>query len=171
MIQGEDIYLRPLAKEDADILFDWENRPENLNVGLSQESITKSALQQYIQNEKDFYLDKQWRLMICSKNHVAIGTIDLFDYDADSKEAGIGILIAEESDRKNGFASQAIGMLTSYAFEILNLNKIFCHVQEDNHASHSLFQKQGFELETDLKDSDVGNENASKYVLKNNISE
>jgi diamine N-acetyltransferase len=171
MIQGEDIYLRPLKQDDVEILFDWENRQENLEVSPVHGSVSREDLSLYIENEKDLHLDKQWRLMICSKNHEALGTIDLFDYNPKTGEAGIGILVAEEKDRRKGVAGQAINMLTSYAFAMFNLKIIYCHVQEHNAASHGLFLKQGFELSEVVNSEQGGNEKTSKYVLKNNTQE
>ena len=52
-----------------------------------------------------------------------IGAVDLFEYDAIHRRAGIGIIIENEY-RKNGFALQAIEMICEYAFSHLNLYQV-----------------------------------------------
>ena len=72
--------------------------------------------------------------------------IDLFDFDANNKRAGIGILIGETSERKKGFASEALQLLIDYCFDTLNLHQVYCNVGIDNEASILLFQKHLFQI-------------------------
>ncbi|HNO71143.1 MAG TPA: GNAT family N-acetyltransferase, partial [Bacteroidia bacterium] len=83
--------------------------------------------------------------MIClNKNPTdCIGCIDLFNFDAEIKKAGIGILISEEF-RKNGFASEALKLLITHCFNKLYLRQLYCNIHADNIASLNLFKKNGF---------------------------
>ena len=74
----------------------------------------------------------------------SIGCIDLFDFDPHHLRAGIGILIAEKSDWRKGYASEAVELLIDYCFETLNLHQLYCNITIDNEASVLLFQKHGF---------------------------
>ena len=75
-----------------------------------------------------------------------IGTIDIFDFEPLHKRAGIGILIADEQNRKNGFASEALDILIHYCFNTLQMHQLYCNITSDNTESLNLFQKKGFSL-------------------------
>lgn len=75
-----------------------------------------------------------------------MGTIDLFDFDAFHGRAGIGILIAQETHRGQGFGAEALALLKQYAFDYLGLKQLYCNVLASNTQSISLFEKAGFEL-------------------------
>jgi diamine N-acetyltransferase len=129
------------------VLYNWENDEDNWAVSNTQTPFSRFVLEQYIASAHvDIYSTKQLRLMMCEPNKKAIGTIDLFDFDPNNMRAGVGILIADKSDRRKGFASEALTLLTNYCFEILNLHQIYCNITTDNETSILLFQKHGFQI-------------------------
>jgi diamine N-acetyltransferase len=79
----------------------------------------------------DIWTTKQLRLMIETLGGKTIGTIDLFDFDPKNQRVGIGILIAAQSDRQQGFASDAVQVLCNYCFDVLGLHQVYCHVTVD----------------------------------------
>ena len=85
--------------------------------------------------------------MICTvENDTPVGCIDLFDFDPLHQRAGVGVLIAKVENREKGYASEALHLLISHAFENMDLHQLFCNVGVDNEASITLFQRQGFEI-------------------------
>ena len=60
------------------------------------------------------------------KEGVAIGTIDLFDYEPMHARAGLGIWIVQESNRRQGYAKEALRLIIEYAFFKLQLNQLYC---------------------------------------------
>lgn len=147
LLTGDNIYLRALEPSDIDVLFKWENDTENWMVSNTQTPFSRFVLEQYITSaHQDIYTAKQLRLIICDKENRAVGSIDLFDFEPNHLRAGIGILIAEKGDRKQGFATQALELLINYCFETLNLRQVYCNITVENEKSILLFQKQGFEI-------------------------
>ncbi|MEZ4999417.1 MAG: GNAT family protein [Bacteroidales bacterium] len=68
--------------------------------------------------------------MICrATDGQPVGTIDLFEFDPHHLRAGIGILIAEQSDRRKGYASMALEALVDYCFSHLKLHQVYCTLQ------------------------------------------
>ena len=70
--------------------------------------------------------------------------IDLFDFDPYNRRAGIGILIHEEKERRQGYASEALKLILQYGFHTLDLHQLYCNVNPENTASMRLFLKHGF---------------------------
>jgi diamine N-acetyltransferase len=150
---GENILFRALEPTDVDVLYDWENDTENWLVSNTQSPFSRFVLEQYLASaHQDIYSVKQQRFMICSLNdNKPLGTIELFDFDPNHQRAGIGILIAEKSERKKGYASEALDILIQYGFEVLNLRQLYCNITVDNKPSIALFQKHKFEISGNKK--------------------
>jgi diamine N-acetyltransferase len=77
-------------------------------------------------------------------DNITIGTIDIFDFDAFHKRAGLGILVGNEAYRKKGYASMALKCLINYCFKTLQLHQLYCNILESNCESMDLFGKMGF---------------------------
>ncbi len=155
-LAGENIKLRAVEPSDLDVLYNWENDPENWIVSNTTVPFSKHLLQKYIEGtQTDIYEARQLRLMIDrleppAGEQATIGIIDLFDFDPLHRRAGVGILIARKEYRMKGIASEALSILIDYAFGSLQLHQLFCNVSEDNSASLKLFKKFDF-LKTGMK--------------------
>ena len=142
----KDIKLRAVEPEDLEYLYEWENDNKYWIISNPITPFSKYTLKRYIESShKNIYEAGQLRLMI---DHIAsgttIGTIDLFDFDPFHKRAGLGILIADESFRRRGYASMALKCLIEYCFSTLMLHQLYCSILENNPESIELFVKLGF---------------------------
>jgi diamine N-acetyltransferase len=81
-----------------------------------------------------------------AKDKTTIGTIDIFEFEPFHRRAGIGILIANESYRRKGYASDSLMCLVQYCFKTLQLHQLYCNILANNLESIELFQKHGFVL-------------------------
>ena len=146
MMEGAHLKLRAPEPEDLDLLMDWENNPAFWTISQTRVPFSRWAMKRYIENaHSDILSAQQMRLMmVCKQTFKAIGAIDLFEYDAINRRAGVGILIGKEADRGKGFGSDALAIVARYAKEILALHQLYAHVLEDNVASCNLFEKEGF---------------------------
>lgn len=155
MLEGEKIRLRALEPSDVDCLYKWENNPAIWSLSNTLVPFSRYILEKYIESTVgDIYEIKQLRLVIELKDEkkTAIGAIDLFDFDPYNLKAGIGILIAEETNRKKGYATEAIILLEEYSFKTLRLHQLYCNISANNTDSLLLFKKCGFEITGTKKD-------------------
>ena len=60
--------------------------------------------------------------------------------------AGVGILIAADEDKMQGYASESLSLLAEYASNSLDFWNLTANVLEDNVSSIMLFEKCGYEL-------------------------
>ncbi len=146
-LQNQYISLRAIEPGDIDVIYRWENDTENWKVSNTQVPFSRFVLEQYIATaHQDIYSVKQLRLIICNGENKSVGCIDLFDFDPNHLRSGIGILIADKSDRRKGYASEALELLIKYCFSTLNLHQLYSNITSDNEASVLLFQKHGFQI-------------------------
>jgi diamine N-acetyltransferase len=145
---GKILELRALEPEDLEILYKWENDTEIWDLSNRVTPLSKYILKKYLESaHQDIYETKQLRLVIqVGEDSRPIGAIDLFDFDPFHRRAGIGILIAEKSDRRRGYAREALELLIDYAYDTLDLHQLFCHVSHGNKPSQDLFMQAGFEI-------------------------
>jgi diamine N-acetyltransferase len=145
-MEYKNIRLRALEPEDLELLYTWENNETFWVYSNTVSPFSRFTLKRYIENShKNIYETGQLRLMI---DHIedkkSIGTIDLFEFDPFHKRAGIGILIADESYRRKGFAAMSLKCLIQYCFKTLQLHQLYCNILANNTVSIELFKKHGF---------------------------
>ena len=82
---------------------------------------------------------------------IHIGNIKL-TFNIEHKRAEIGLLIGDKSFWGNGYAAEAIDLVSNYTFKKYNIDKISASCYEENIASAKSFLKVGFNEEARLKD-------------------
>ena len=136
---------RALEPEDITLLYRWENDLDINEISLSKVPFSKYILEQYISHAKmEIQEAGQVRLISENSEDTAIGCVDLYDYNAVDRRAGIGILI-DKDFRGLGYGSIAIQLIKNYAFNVLGLHQLYCSVGASNTASLNLFVSVGFE--------------------------
>ncbi|MCX7986716.1 MAG: GNAT family N-acetyltransferase [Bacteroidales bacterium] len=149
VLKNEHILLRAPEPEDIDWLYKWENDPEVWISGTTLVPFSRYILSKYLENAHlDIFETHQMRLMIelNKRPGVPIGTIDLFDFDSYNNRAGVGILIADKTERRKGYATQSLQLLIDYCFKVLGLNQLYCNIDPQNEQSIKLFTHSGFEI-------------------------
>lgn len=169
IFQNDNIFLRAMEPSDIDLLYKWENQPDNWLVSNTFNPFSRYTLAQFIESAtKDIYETKQLRLMIIEKStDAAIGAIDLFDFDPFHLRAGVGILIGEQTARKKGYASESLEVLISYAGKILLLKQLYCNIGENNEDSLKLFIEKSFVITGQKRDwIKINNKFITEYFLQ-----
>lgn len=153
MLQGEKVRLRAVDAGDLEFIHACENDRTLWHLGATVQPFSREVVLEFIASAAhDIWTTKQLRLMIESLDGKTIGTIDLFDLDPKNQRVGVGILIAGEEHRRQGFAKDALTVLCAYCFDVLGLHQVYCHVAVDNTASIALFRSVGFEVCGTLRD-------------------
>jgi diamine N-acetyltransferase len=148
ILKGENVRLRAVEPGDVDFIYEMENDPAIWHAGNTVTPFSRFQIEQYaLTAQHNIYAEKQLRLMIelkeSSHKNKTIGAIDLYDFDTIHKRAGVGILIVHD-ERGKGYASESLGVLIRYAFEILMLHQLFCFISPENIQSLHLFKRHGF---------------------------
>ncbi len=149
MIRGTSIILRALEPQDVDLMMIYENDMEIWPVSGTLVPYSRYTIEQYYINAmQDIYSAKQLRLAIevIKEAHrgPTIGYVDLYEFDAQQRRAGVGILVADKKERRKGYATEALKLLTRYSFDTLNLHQLHCQIENSNKHSINLFKKAKF---------------------------
>lgn len=146
LLENLTISLRAPEPGDLDLLYLWENDTSIWSISGTLAPFSRNVLKQYLDHAgKDIYEAKQLRLIIqLRSNHRPVGAIDLFDFDPHHRRCGVGILVAEPSDRQKGYAREALDILMEYCDKFLHLHQLYCNIAAGNEASIALFKRAGF---------------------------
>src|SRR5262249_24118667 len=140
------IYLRPLEREDAPVLVPWFNDPEVNRTLLQYLPLNLRAEEQFI--EKLYQDDRQVVLGIVRRDDDRlIGSTGLHPIRPKERHTGFGIVIGDKESWNQGYGSEATALLVRYAFETLNLNRVWLHVFEENARAIRTYEKAGFRRE------------------------
>lgn len=153
MLANKHITLRAVEPEDLEFLYKIENESSLWLYSARKEPYSRFAIRQYINNYDQSVFERgQLRFMIVlNDENVTIGTIDIFDFDYNNRKAEIGIFI-DLQYRHNGYAAQAIELLSSYSKDFLNLHQLYSYVESQNKASRQTMLKCGFTHMATLKE-------------------
>jgi diamine N-acetyltransferase len=123
------LYLRIPRSEDVDFMLRLENDPDIWKVSQTEDPFTYNEIADFINDSKhNLFLEFQLRnIIVLKEGDVAVGTLDLFDYNAKERSAGIGITICKEHRNKR-IGSQALSlfvkMLESKNFMSIHISMV-----------------------------------------------
>ncbi len=147
LFEGKLCRLRAVEPSDVDVMYVWENDAAMWRVSSLTAPCSHRALAELVDSMRyDIYAARQLRLIIEKLDSgKAVGAVDLYDFDPQNLNVGIGILVYPDQERGRGYATEALQMAERYAREVLHLHQLWCCVGVENRASVSLFEGAGFE--------------------------
>jgi len=82
---------------------------------------------------------------ICdAKSDEHIGNIAIGNVDHVSRNGMLSLFLAESSQRGKGFGEEATRLILDFAFDRLNLHKVYLQASHTSSAAIALYQKVGF---------------------------
>ena len=177
MIPGKNINLRALEPTDIELMYQWENDQNVWPVSGTLVPFSRYTMEQFVKMaNQDIYTNKQLRLAIDIKSaenvfSKTVGYIDLFDFEPAHRRAGVGILIGDLEARRKGAALESLNLLCGYAFNILHLHQLYCHIHVNNEASIRLFSNAGYQCTGEFKDWTLNNGSWTNVYFMQKLSD
>lgn len=81
-----------------------------------------------------------------------IGNVWLWDIDRRNRKAELRVVVGDRTVRGKGLGAEAIDRLCRYAFDQLDLHRVYAYVLDINPSARSAFERAGFTLEGTLRD-------------------
>jgi RimJ/RimL family protein N-acetyltransferase len=152
MLTGEKVSLRAMDKRDYPALFRFRNDIELLVLGDDDPPIpgTFEAFESFM----DEFTKKKGdeAMFIIEADEKTIGSVGLFHFDTTSKTCELGISIGDHDYLGKGYGSDAVRVITEYAFRYRNLHKVFLHVTANNERAYRSYLRCGFIEEGRLRE-------------------
>ncbi len=147
-IIGKKIYLRPLGADDLEKGYlGWINDPE-VNKFLMAGSMPTSmqGLREYYEKVIRSKTDVMFAIVI-KKTDKYIGNIKIGDINWIDRRAHCGRLIGDKKSWGKGYGTEALMLVMDYAFNTLNLNRLYNTIIADNIAAIRSCEKLGMKKE------------------------
>lgn len=152
MIRGSRIYFRPVELTDLNETYlGWMNDRDVVQYLEIKRPQTLKDLEQYYYNHA-MQDDEFWFAIIKIGMDEHIGNIKLGPINWIHRRADLSLFIGRKDLWKKGYGTEAINLITKYAFETLGLHKIEAGVYRQNHGSLRAFGNAGYKGEAILKD-------------------
>lgn len=162
----DNILIRDFTLDDVAKKVDWINNSENnkylhYNIPLN----VKDTTHWFLNKDNTTRVD-----CIIEYDGHPVGVIGLLQIDNVNKKAEFYITLGATEFKRKGIATIASKLILEYAFQELNLHKVYLNVDEKNEIACKLYEKVGFKCEgVFIDDMFFKNEwiNRRRYALLN----
>jgi RimJ/RimL family protein N-acetyltransferase len=151
MIAGEHVILRAFEREDAERCYRWMNDPNIVRTLKSRYPMAFSNEMEWLDRAMTAHADERHFAIERKDDRAHIGNASIHDIDWVSRSAAFGLFIGEPSAWNRGFGSDAIGTLTRFAFDEMNLRKLRINVFDYNDRAKHVLESRGFVQEGRLR--------------------
>ncbi len=149
--KGLGIYLRPMTREDTDLIVSWRNLDSVRKKFIYQAPFTREGHENWIRTMVE--TGKVVQMIIClEETGRAVGSVYIRDIDRRHLKAEYGIFIGVEECRGLGIGTMAARLMIRYSFEELGLHRLYLRVYADNQQAIRSYEKAGFVREAYLKE-------------------
>lgn len=143
---SNEIFLRPLCEEDANVSWRWRHNPEIWKWTSFNPAVYDVTPEKELAWAKSCIADPSRRtLTICLRdNSTPIGIVSIKSIDFDKRTAGINVFLGDTAWFGKGYGYEALRLGCEYARRELNLLSLTANVADENKASVAVFKKAGF---------------------------
>lgn len=144
--ETDRILLRPIRDGDTDPIVQWRNAPHVMQHFIERVPLTPEIHRQWLKTRVQRGEVAQFIIHEKVGNR-DIGSVYLRDINQQHRHAEFGIFIGEPSAIGQGYGPEACCLICRYAFEALDLRRVYLRVLADNAAAKRTYEKCGFRQE------------------------
>ena len=130
----------------------WHNDSELYRTLIGHHRYVDEATERAWLQKRIKARDGSLSLAICLiEGEQHIGNIYLNELDRVVRMAELGIFIGEPTERGKRYGTEAVSLLVTHAFAVMDLQRVYLRVLADNEAAIRAYQSCGFEVEGRLR--------------------
>ncbi|MDI9420560.1 MAG: GNAT family N-acetyltransferase [Firmicutes bacterium] len=146
-LHGSKVTLRPIEKADYDRIISWSQDMELMHYSDSSYPANREECESWVASARSNHYKLRFGIALGTK---LIGDIELDQITWRRGDAELRIRIGERKLWDLGYGTDAVTALLDYAFNNLNLNRIYLKVYTDNLRAIKCYHKAGFKKEGKL---------------------
>jgi len=165
MLNSNNIYIRLMEEKDIPFKVKWINDPVIRHTLNFEYPVSEVSTRKWLNNVASNPTRKDF--IVCNiENHEPIGYCGFLGIDQKNSKAESYMGIGDKGSQGRGLGLEIRKTLLDYAFQELNLNKIYAYVWEENEPMIHLNKKVGFQIEGLLrKDIMSHGELRNRYIM------
>ena len=146
MLKGQNVVLTEVRPGDQETLYRWINDAETVSWNAPYAPVPWKNHTAWFDGlgmnpSRIFFVVRE------SVDGPAIGTIQLIDIHRVHRTSELTIRIGSEEHRGRGIGTEALALVVKFAFDDLNLQRVWLRVFLTNHRAIKAYEKAGFEME------------------------
>jgi RimJ/RimL family protein N-acetyltransferase len=146
LLEGKNVNLRIVEKEDLPLAAEWTNSPDFLGEYNPLRQVSKADIQKMYDNPSAqggyFFIEK--------KDGTKIGYVQHFPAAGNLAEIGYALTLNE---RRKGYCTEAVNIMIDYLFLSKNMMRVQAHTDVRNVGSQKVLEKTGFKKEGVIRKS------------------
>lgn len=152
-IFGNRIVLREYRSEDLSAIRAWVNDPETTRYlgNTYRKPETWEQTERKLEMRLNGDAGGEGFVIADKETMKYLGQCDLMMIDMPARRAELAIVLAPEG-RGKGLGLEAVRLLTGYAFQTLNLNRVWLKCAMENTAALKCYERAGFRVEGVLRE-------------------
>ncbi|MGB2694811.1 MAG: GNAT family protein [Dehalococcoidia bacterium] len=147
MLEGKLVKLRARELADVDRAYAWINDREVTRHLIARYPLSRADEEQWLKNTPTNSVGNGVALAIETQDGTHIGNIDLHPVASEDRHAALGVMIGEKDYWSKGYGTDAIVTLLRFAFDEMNLNRVWLTVDDRNERARACYRKCGFREE------------------------
>lgn len=145
---NSNVKLRVTEKDDLPFLHKLHNDPSVMDFWFSESHLSMEKLKQ---NYEERLEDDKLRQFILTKNDERLGFVGIVRISSKNRNGEFVIMI-DPDHQGNGYAKEATKLAIGYAFNQLNLHKLYLTVDSVNKKAIHIYEQAGFQVEGEKKE-------------------
>lgn len=152
-IIGNRIVLREYRSEDLSALRAWVNDKETTRylAGAYRRPQTWEQTEEWLSRRLNGDAGGESFVIADKETLKYLGQCDLMMIDPIARKAELAIVLSPGS-RGKGIGEEAVRMLVGYAFNDMNLNRVWLKCAKENRSAVTCYERAGFQTEGVLKE-------------------
>ncbi len=151
MLEGSLVRLRPIASDDGERRRQWLNDPEVTRYYSRGYPVSRAESNAWVERASKETSPPQITLAIETVAGRHIGITNLDHIDRDNRSCELGIMIGEKDCWSQGYGTDTVLTLLRFAFDEVNLNRVWLDVNAENKRAVACYLKCGFVEEAQLR--------------------
>jgi ribosomal-protein-alanine N-acetyltransferase len=153
ILTGKAIFLRSLQRDDLERTWRWMHQPD-IYWAIGVDVPFSPTRQEKWFEAADQAADKLVFAICLKEAGEHIGNVSLDMIDRRHRNARLSIFLSSDSQRGKGYGSDAATIAVRYAFDFLNLHKVWCKTHANDARLARFYQQLGFEQEGVLREQE-----------------
>jgi RimJ/RimL family protein N-acetyltransferase len=150
MMNDTWIHVRRLEYDDLETRVSWFNDPSVSEMMMTEFPASLADTQQWFDSQRLSAKRRDFTFWLRTLRVETVAMGGLTGIDWHHRHAEIYVVVAPDL-RRRGYGRAAMIWLSSYAFTILGLDRIFLHTLDNNLPAQHLYERMGFQKEGILR--------------------
>lgn len=145
------LVLRAIVPEDKEFFIKWHNDQKMRNCIGGIFPFTERTFEDVCRTSEQNTPPHIW-FALCHEDEL-IGVAGLHNVRYIQGNAEVAVMIGNQEYRNMGLGCRFLAMMEQYAFDMLNLHRLYAHIYPENTDSRHLFEKNNYVLEGVLREA------------------